>query len=756
MSGLEIFGAVAAIPTIVNQLSQFISSTKKTFQDLRNAVGKYEELTLDLVSISKVIDFADKTMNRVAKEIAKNEAASTLGELNFEPLIQQMERDIQTAQRKLESLEPGSSWKDRRNFVTRCRGEIEAVIAKVSQTGMFLNITLVNLLMQAILEESSSNSLKESLRISGIQTSLDETIEAVKDAVKDILNRPAELESQSPENSTEEQRMDGPSRPESIKSTISGKSTWFKPRRTDSNGSFRQLLTSKLRNSFTSSTSKSHRSEKLSDSDGPAIPPEPECMSAPRDTRTSVYPTNADDGFPDQGTQSRASEKNVPLPDMDPLTQEDTADLGSPQTDSAVPDIQDQASSERDANAQESCLDDGKSRATDELGTSANFMVSNTSGYIDSPKLVDILRNDKSTGKISHSHEPTDAIKQSLLDKRSWVSAAIEKEVSYGVLVFQRPDNWIQLAILPRDHDEGTVLETPLLQAMENTPLSCHFEYSDSDSRNLRIYFFTANEERLSICTVRFRPPFLVGWSVMSFPHSSGDIPPPLPGMGFFCSTDDRTVSYASVTGSLVSLSETEAGKWIIQFFFEEYRVRHGDQVTQRVRVGTPEKDEGPCLYLRIYRQGESTTHEFVDVDEWHHFFHHSDKVETSKKDISWQGLTIDKTSIPYLPIHSQGFIIGFLCRTVENKVYLIKGHPWHNEQEEPIYICTIKPGSNFSFSDSFNDLFFISVEGNLTRIRVEVSESDYISHSQPKRVFHSSSNSQQLKNISYPGIVRV
>ncbi|KAH7169596.1 hypothetical protein DER46DRAFT_573481 [Fusarium sp. MPI-SDFR-AT-0072] len=415
---------------------------------------------------------------------------------------------------------------------------------------------------------------------------------------------------------------------------------------------------------------------------------------------------------------------------MDPLTQEDTADLGSPQTDSAVPDIQDQASSERDANAQESCLDDGKSRAADELGTSANFMVSNTSGYIDSPKLVDILRNDKSTGKISHSHEPTDAIKQSLLDKRSWVSAAIEKEVSYGVLVFQRPDNWIQLAILPRDHDEATVLETPLLQAMENTPLSCHFEYSDSDSRNLRIYFFTANEERLSICTVTFRPPFLVGWSVMSFPHPSGDIPPPLPGMGFFCSTDDRTVSYASVTGSLVSLSETEAGKWIIQFFFEEYRVRHGDQVAQRVRAGTPEKDEGPCLYLRIYRQGESTTHEFVDVDEWHHFFHHSDKVETSKKDISWQGLTIDKTSIPYLPIHSQGFIIGFLCRTVENKA--------------PTFLSPTV------------SMIFISVEGNLTRSRVEVSESDYISRSQPKRVFHSSSNSQQLKNISYPGIVRV
>ncbi|KAK2472035.1 hypothetical protein H9L39_15915 [Fusarium oxysporum f. sp. albedinis] len=548
----------------------------------------------------------------------------------------------------------------------RCRVEIEAVIGKVSQTGMFLNITLVNLLMQAILEESSSNTLKVSLINSGIQTSLHETLEAVKDAVKDVLNRPARSVSPGPESSTEKQRIDGPSKAESIKSTISEKSR-FKSIGKDSNNTFRQL-TSKLRKPFTSSTPKSHRSDKLSESDSPAIPPDPECDSAPGDTRTSGYPTNANDGSPDQGTQSRATEKNAPLPDMDPLILEDTADLGSPQAGLAVPDTQDQSSFDRDENAQACCLDDGKSRETDELGTSANFMTSNTSGCINSPRLMDILRNNRSTGKISHAHEPTDALKQSWLDNRSWVSAAIEKEMSYGVLVFQRPDNWIQLAILPRDHDEATVLETPLLQAMENTPLSCHFDYIDSNSRSLRIYFFTANEERLSICTVTFRPPFLVRWSVMSFPHETGDTLPPLPGMGFFCSTDDRTISYASASGSLVSLSETEAGKWIVQFFFEEYPVRHGDQVTQRVRVVTPERDEGPCLYLRIYRQGESTTHQFEDADAWHHFFHRSDKVETSKKDIHWQGLTINETSIPYIPIHSQGDIIGFLCRTVENK----------------------------------------------------------------------------------------
>ncbi|EXL42620.1 hypothetical protein FOCG_15074 [Fusarium oxysporum f. sp. radicis-lycopersici 26381] len=755
MSGLEVFGAVAAIPTIVKQLSQFINSTKETIQAIRKAVGKYEELAQDLVSISKVIDSAGEAIDRVVKEMVKNEAASTSEEINFVSLIQQMDRDIKTAQRKLETLEPGSSLKDRMNFVMRCRVEIEAVIGKVSQTGMFLNITLVNLLMQAILEESSSNSLKVSLINSGIQTSLNETLEAVKDAVKDVLNRPARSESPGPESSTENQRMDGPSKAGSIKSTISEKS-WFKSRPKDSNQSLRQLAL-KVRNTFTSSTSKSNRSQKLAESDDPAISPEPECISAPGDTRTSVYPTNANDGSSDQEAQSRATENDVPLTDMDSLMQDNTADLGSPQAGLAVPDTQDQSSFDRDENVQACCLDDGNSRETDELGTSANFMASNTSGCINSPRLMDILRNNRSTGKISHAHEPTDAVKQSWLDNRSWVSAAIEKEMSYRVLVFQRPDNWIQLAILPRDHDEATVLETPLLQEMENTPLSCHFDYIDSNSRSLRIYFFTANEERLSICTVTFRPPFLVRWSVMSFPHETGDTLPPLPGMGFFCSTDDRTISYASASGSLVSLSETEAGKWIVQFFFEEYPVRHGDQVTQRVRVVTPERDEGPCLYLRIYRQGESTTHQFEGVDDWDHFFHHSDKVETSKKDIHWQGLTIDKTSIPYIPIDSRSGIIGFLCRTVENEVYLIEGHPWNNEQEEPTYICTVKPGSNFSFSRNFNDFFFISVEGNLTRIRVEVSESECISCSKPNRVFHSSGNSrQQLKDISYPGIIRV
>ncbi|PCD23318.1 hypothetical protein AU210_014841 [Fusarium oxysporum f. sp. radicis-cucumerinum] len=403
MSGLEVFGAVAAIPTIVKQLSQFISSTKETIQAIRKAVGKYEELTQDLVSISKVIDSAGKTMDRVVREMAKNEAASTSEELNFVSLIQRMERDIETAQRKLETLEPGSSLKDRMNFVMRCRVEIEAVIGKVSQTGMFLNITLVNLLMQATLEESSSNTLKVSL--------LDETLEAVKDAVKDVLNRPTRSESQGPESSTEKQRIDGPSKAESIRSTISEKSR-FKSIGKDSNNTFRQLA-SKLRKPFTSSTPKSHRSDKLSESDSPAIPPDPECDSAPGDTRTSGYPTNANDGSPDQGTQSRATEKNAPSPDMDPLVLENNADLGSPQAGLAVPDTQDQSSFDRDENAQACRLDDGKSRETDELGTSANFMTSNTSGCINSPRLMDILRNNRSTGKISHAHEPTDAVKQS-------------------------------------------------------------------------------------------------------------------------------------------------------------------------------------------------------------------------------------------------------------------------------------------------------------------------------------------------------
>ncbi|RKK92219.1 hypothetical protein BFJ71_g10304 [Fusarium oxysporum] len=353
--------------------------------------------------MSKVIDSAGKTMDRVVREMAKNEAASTSEELNFVSLIQRMERDIETAQRKLETLEPGSSLKDRMNFVMRCRVEIEAVIGKVSQTGMFLNITLVNLLMQATLEESSSNTLKVSL--------LDETLEAVKDAVKDVLNRPTRSESQGPESSTEKQRIDGPSKAESIRSTISEKSR-FKSIGKDSNNTFRQLA-SKLRKPFTSSTPKSHRSDKLSESDSPAIPPDPECDSAPGDTRTSGYPTNANDGSPDQGTQSRATEKNAPSPDMDPLVLENNADLGSPQAGLAVPDTQDQSSFDRDENAQACRLDDGKSRETDELGTSANFMTSNTSGCINSPRLMDILRNNRSTGKISHAHEPTDAVKQS-------------------------------------------------------------------------------------------------------------------------------------------------------------------------------------------------------------------------------------------------------------------------------------------------------------------------------------------------------
>ncbi|KAF9769952.1 hypothetical protein IL306_012546 [Fusarium sp. DS 682] len=318
-------------------------------------------------------------MSRVAKELPKNEAASTLGELNFEPLIQRMELDIQVARDKLKVLQPESSKKDRWNFV-RCRSEIEAVIAKVSQTGMFLNITLVNLLMQVILKEPSSNSLREVLKASDIQSKLYVTIEAVKGAVKDLVNRPIEQEVQNPENFIDKEvHMEEVSRPDSIKSAKSG-SILSVRQRFHLTGKIQRTVDQGLASAKRAAQtfSKRPRLETRPDSDGSKISSEPANISPLRISSTPVDPGNAEDGSSFQVVQFHLTEKNesspesegtkdpssmmagesnlvtnnddtntsydevalesrgvlqnpTPESDMDPLTSKDTSDLG-PQT----------------------------------------------------------------------------------------------------------------------------------------------------------------------------------------------------------------------------------------------------------------------------------------------------------------------------------------------------------------------------------------------------------------------------------------
>ncbi|RSL67924.1 hypothetical protein BHE90_001106 [Fusarium euwallaceae] len=89
----------------------------------------------------------------------------------------------------------------------------------------------------------------------------------------------------------------------------------------------------------------------------------------------------------------------------------------------------------------------------------------------------------------SKRQRPSDTprnVKPALFANTTWISASTiracgdtkdeedDDDGTHGVLVFQRPDNWLQLAEIPRDHLRPASLLCPIVEAMENTPVYSH------------------------------------------------------------------------------------------------------------------------------------------------------------------------------------------------------------------------------------------------------------------------------------------
>ncbi|UPK95783.1 hypothetical protein LCI18_006718 [Fusarium solani-melongenae] len=295
----------------------------------------------------------------------------------------------------------------------------------------------------------------------------------------------------------------------------------------------------------------------------------------------------------------------------------------------------------------------------------------------------------------------------------------------HGVLVFQRPDNWLQLAKIPRDHQRPASMLCPIVEAMENTAISSRLICHGDHRHTLRLCFFMdqgGGGPQLSICTITHAPTIInAAWDVQKLQLSCGDdLPPAMPGMGFFKDPFRERLSYASSSGLLISLYETHDGEWRTYSYPEKVFMQPGDQVFHTVHY------DKPSLYLWRCRQDESIVTEFSGYD---HFtlLDACVKGVTTTKRMNWHSLTLDQSSIPFLPIlDDDRFSVGLVCKTLGDDIYLFKGETWYDTHDEPIHLCKVKSGTNISLSQDLRDLLFISTENDLSRIRIQSHTSSF------------------------------
>ncbi|KAF4955904.1 hypothetical protein FSARC_11719 [Fusarium sarcochroum] len=705
MSGMEFVGLTAA--TI--ELLKVINKTREALKEFKEAASKHRIFSEDLTSIFNVVDLTSD----VPKRLAENPHSKQLDE-------------AQKQLRIIDGYNPAQSLADRVRLMRR-KGDLQAVQAKLGRTGVFLCVILMNLLVDGVLNSTADTLLKEVLGKRTMADIKESLKEAVQTARQEVEASNQERQPRTVSALGEKLGDTQTSRPSSIREAASTPYVDDKKYRVLNNS--RPVSSQSL--DETSLNDKVVTEPPVFLGKTPVLDVEAQPSSDP-----------SDDKSPEERTEEPLHEiKQAETLSVDSIMLQ--SDLEDPTRIHATEhDIQgdtDRLSTDSslimgsDVPECSNKLPDSFTKTPIQTYQSRNYACSGNHGLLDSPMLVDILAA-KELG--SHAENGT------------WIGATILEEGRYGVLVFQRPDNWIQLAILPKSLREEAQLGSPLVKAMQNTPLHCHFKQSTSDCLDLRLYFFTGDKQKLSTCEITLHPPFNLTWKV-SILQTQGvvDLPPPMLEMGFFHGTHDSFISYATVKKTLVFLTETASDHWVIHSHAKRFTIEPGDQVTRRF------SSERTLYTTRIYRHKLCFVTELVyprDVGEYDQTTDES--LETSEKPISWGDLMIDQTSISFLPLQGKdGYIEGFICKTVEDDLYILEGHPWYKDQGEPVHVCKVMPGSKISVSDEFSTFSYTSTEGELSRIKFEVSKVGKINLSESFPVFPRCMTSRRIEDVSFP-----
>jgi hypothetical protein len=426
------------------------------------------------------------------------------------------------------------------------------------------------------------------------------------------------------------------------------------------------------------------------------------------------YPLGKDPVFKNQIFGSRSS-SSVPSSSLSLRTKDSTA-RGAWGTQSEHSDVSQRSPSEYSTSSLQG----------DELPLGlVNFKLSETKGFITrNDEIVETLRRELST--IHHLTIPTkdQDTQHGLWAEGTWFDSVTHHNAT--IVVFQRPDDWIQIIGFSREEpDQGYLF--PFTKAIPNTPL--RVESTNEEHSELRIFFFRheQNGPALAIGMLHFDQTNknLLTWDLKDLCNPC-TLPHPIPGINFF-KLAPGVLGYACLDGLLI-VGESDNGIWSRVKYNRNIGVNRGNQIISSA---------SPISLLRI-DQNVYELFEFIGVDSWSDIHVKDDMfndVKFSTKKLNWEGLEIDKSSQILAIGGKTNPHAGIFCKDANNDVYLLRGRPWENEFGSPEKICTTKVGTTISLGSDSTLLFFISTENEVKKLDLDLTELDTIKITGPHPV---------------------
>ncbi|CZR66930.1 uncharacterized protein PAC_16831 [Phialocephala subalpina] len=338
------------------------------------------------------------------------------------------------------------------------------------------------------------------------------------------------------------------------------------------------------------------------------------------------------------------------------------------------------------------------------------------------------------------------------------MNIAVLDDAPWGFLFFQRPDNWIQPALIPRDSSQKAILLQPLVEATKDSPLWCDIDENVSKS-TLRLFFSYDCRSRslLSEVKIEFGEYGQISWSVIPLRQT-------FPGdLGFlkflYGMWDQGKIVLTCVTSSqvLVRYREQEDGSWLPITYPCEIPASPGDFIYDSTSL------HGSELRVRTLNQTEINLYavrgvlNLVDISS-----SKAEDMETEAQAMDWHGIQPDSESFSCQLIRCVNSVDGVIYKAADNEIYLRRGNPWcYDEGDEadaavvpgPERICTTKAGSEFVAFESWRELLYFSEEGEMMRIEFAVDESgEEITFGDPSSVFSEDWSQASLDDLLLPG----
>ncbi|KAJ0115559.1 hypothetical protein J7T55_010381 [Diaporthe amygdali] len=312
-------------------------------------------------------------------------------------------------------------------------------------------------------------------------------------------------------------------------------------------------------------------------------------------------------------------------------------------------------------------------------------------------------------------------------------------------LFFQRWDGWVQLVLFPKDYKSKLIALDTIAKAVEKSPLSCILTLKDKEGTYnqrgslLRLFFIQVLGDG-NPCLVERRldltdgPPFK--WDCGNLEDKDA-IRIPTNIFQHYCLNGVLHLTYVSANGELLIVSEDDDGDWWSirkpdifiapeePLFINSYRERTGNFLW------------GPSLRTVVLLHsigGETITR--YEVRGWLDDMSNELRVKKSQIPVNWHGLAFSQSPTSWIPLFDRQVekeegteeMIGFYCKTPDDKVFYFKGH-YEKELQSPELVCSVKPGSEIHLLSGCLDLLYISPENKFRISTRKVDTSGELYH---------------------------